>query len=156
MSIFHQYSHTTLKYWSNVIYESGHKLGPLQWEKEALLIHYKINRSSKPLWKIGKLTFTKIYWLVLEATLKSKQPFTLSYILSLSHCSHVTYLTHQDTPYESSELVCHHLSLYIFRVNFLLKRQLFRVHKISCHAQHLERTDSKPFSRLIGPTHINK
>ena len=156
MPIFYQHIHTTLKYCWNVIYESCLKLGSLRWEKGTLLIDYRINKSSKPLWKIDKLTFTKIYWLVLEATLKSKQPFTLSYILSLSHCSHVTYLTHQDTPYESSELVCHHLSLYIFRVNFLLKRQLFRVHKISCHAQHLERTDSKPFSRLIGPTHINK
>ena len=27
-----------------------------------LLIRYRINKSSKPLWKINKLTFTKIYW----------------------------------------------------------------------------------------------
>ena len=26
------------------------------------LIRYRINKSSKPLWKINKLTFTKIYW----------------------------------------------------------------------------------------------
>ena len=110
MSIFHQHSHATLKYCSNVIYESGHKLGSLRWEIGALLIRYRINKSSKPLWKIDKLTFTKICWLVLEVTLKSKQPFTLSYILSL-HCSHVTYLTHQDTAYQSSELLLCHLSL---------------------------------------------
>ena len=42
-----------------------------------------LNRSSKPLWQISKVTFTKTYWLVLEATLKSKEPFTLSYIFSL-------------------------------------------------------------------------
>ena len=71
----------TLKYCSNVIYESGHKLGSLRWEKGTLLICYRINKYSNPLWKIDKLTFTKI-WLVLEATLKSKQSFTLSYILS--------------------------------------------------------------------------
>ena len=28
----------------------------------ASLIRYRINKSSKPLWKINKLTFTKIYW----------------------------------------------------------------------------------------------
>ena len=93
-----------------MIYESGHKLGSLRWEIGALLIRYRINKSSKPLWKIDKLTFTKICWLVLEVTLKSKQPFTLSYILSL-HCSHVTYLTHQDTAYQSRELLRCHLSL---------------------------------------------
>ena len=60
---------------------SDHKVGSLRWEKGALLICYRINKYSKPLWKIDKLTFTKI-WPVLEATLKSKQPFTLSYILS--------------------------------------------------------------------------
>ena len=54
--------HTTLKYCSNVIHESGHKLGSLRWEIGASLIRYRINKSSKPLWKINKLTFTKIYW----------------------------------------------------------------------------------------------
>ena len=82
MSIFHQHSRTTLKYCSNVIQESGHKLGSLRWEKGPLLIRYRINKSSKPLSKIDKLTFTKISWLVLEATHKSKQPFTLPYFLS--------------------------------------------------------------------------
>ena len=43
--------------------------------------------------------------------------------------------------------------LHIFRVNFLLKRHLSRDHRISCPAHYLERTDNKPFSRLIGPTH---
>ena len=84
ISIFHQHSHTTLKYCSNVIYDSGHKLGLLRWENGASLIRYRINKSSKPLWKVNELTFTKsyIYSEVGEATLKSKQPFTLSYILS--------------------------------------------------------------------------
>ena len=45
----HQHSHTTLKYCSNVIYESGYKLGSLRWEIGASLIHYRINKSSKPL-----------------------------------------------------------------------------------------------------------
>ena len=60
----------------------GHKLGSLRWEIGASLIRYRINKSSKPLWKIMKVTFTKIYWEVLEATLKLKQPFTLFCILS--------------------------------------------------------------------------
>ena len=38
MSIFHQNSHATLKYCSNVIYESGYKLGSLRWEIGASLI----------------------------------------------------------------------------------------------------------------------
>ena len=44
-----------------MIYESGHKLGSLWWEKGASLIRNRI-KSSKPLSKINKLTFTKIYW----------------------------------------------------------------------------------------------
>ena len=56
-----------------------------------------ITHSSKPLLKIDKLIFTKIQWYVSEATTKLKQPSTLSYRLSLIHCSHVTYLTHLDT-----------------------------------------------------------
>ena len=82
MSILYQLSHTILKYRSNVICESGYKLGSLRWEIVASLVRYSINKSSKPLRKINKLRFTKIYWYVLEATPKSKQPFTLSYILS--------------------------------------------------------------------------
>ena len=42
MSIFHQHSPTILRYCSNVIYESGYKLGSLTWEIAALLIRYKI------------------------------------------------------------------------------------------------------------------
>ena len=80
MPILHQYSHTTLQNCSNVIYESGHKLGLLRWENGASLIYYRINKSSIPLWKVNNLTFTKIYWKLLEATLRSKQHFTLSYI----------------------------------------------------------------------------
>ena len=49
MSVFHQQSHTTLKYSSNVIHESGHKLGLLWWEIGASLIRYRINKSSKSL-----------------------------------------------------------------------------------------------------------
>ena len=53
-----------------MLYESGHKLGSLRWEIGAWLIRNKINKSFKPLRKINKLTFTKIYQQVLEATLK--------------------------------------------------------------------------------------
>ena len=35
----------------------------------------------------------------------------MSYRLSLIHFRHVTYLTHLDTAYQSSQLECHHLSL---------------------------------------------
>ena len=164
MSIFHQHSHTTLKYCSHVIYESGYKLGSLRWKIGASLIRYRINKSSKPLCKSINLHLQKFIG-------KSQKPLlnqsNLSPCLtfSLLHCNHVTYLTHQDTAYQSSELMCYHFSLsclliseyvylHIFRVNFLFKRQLFRGHKISCHAQHLERTDNKPFSRLIGPVHL--
>ena len=49
--------------------------------------------------------------------------------------------------------ISEYIYLHIFRVNFLLKRHLSRGHGISCLAHHLERTDNKPFSRLIGPTH---
>ena len=49
MSIFHQHSHTTLKYCSNVVYELSYKLGSLWWEIGAsLLIRYRLNKSSKP------------------------------------------------------------------------------------------------------------
>ena len=47
MSIFHQHSHSTLKYCSHVIDESGHKLGSLRWEIGASLIPYRISKSSK-------------------------------------------------------------------------------------------------------------
>ena len=60
--IFHQHSQTTLKYCSNVIYESGYKLRSLRWDIWASLIRYRINKSSKSLWKINKFTFTKTYW----------------------------------------------------------------------------------------------
>ena len=40
MTIFH----TTLKYCSSVISESGYKLGSLQWEIGASLIRYRIRR----------------------------------------------------------------------------------------------------------------
>ena len=50
------------------------------------------------------------FWKILEATLKSKQPFTLPYILS-PPLQHVTYLNHQDISNQPNELVCHRLSL---------------------------------------------
>ena len=45
-SIFHQHSQITLKYCSNVIYESGHKLGSLRWVIGASLISYRISLQS--------------------------------------------------------------------------------------------------------------
>ena len=51
----------------------------------------------------------------LEATTKVKQPSALPYRLSLIDCSHVTHLTHLDTVYQSSQFVCHHLSLPLQR-----------------------------------------
>ena len=53
--------------------------------------------------------------LALEATTNSKQLFALSYRLSLIHSSHVTYLEHLDTAYQSSKFVCHYLSLSLQR-----------------------------------------
>ena len=49
--------------------------------------------------------------------------------------------------------ISEYVYLHIFRVNFLHKRHLSYGHRISCSVQHLERTDNKPFSRLIGLTH---
>ena len=68
---------------SNVIYQSGPKLGSPLWEIGASPIRYRINKSSKPLLRIDKLIFTRVQWQVLEATTKLKQPPTLSF--SLSH-----------------------------------------------------------------------
>ena len=64
MSIFYQHSHATLKYCSNVIYESGYKLRSLRWEIGASLIRYRIDKSSKPLWKINKLTSSNVNELI--------------------------------------------------------------------------------------------
>ena len=49
VSIFYQHSHTTLKYCSNVLNESGDKLGSMRWDIGASPIHCRINKSSKPL-----------------------------------------------------------------------------------------------------------
>ena len=46
------------------------------------------------------------------------------------------------------EYVCPHT----FHVNFLLKRHITCGHRISCTFYHMERTDNKPFSGLIGPS----
>ena len=51
----------------------------------------------------------------MEASIKLKQPSVLFYRLSLIHCSHVTFLTHLETAYQSSQFVCHHLSLSLQR-----------------------------------------
>ena len=148
-----------------MMYESDHKLGLLQWGKGASLICYRIRLPSH---------YEKSINLHLQKFIgKSQKPLlnqnnlSPSLTFSLLQCSHITYLTHQDTAYQSSELdiitsLCHvsyiseYIYLHIFRVNILLKRHLSRGHRISCPAQHLERTDSKPSSRLIGPTHIKK
>ena len=52
--------------------------------------------------------------------------------------------------------ISEYMYLHIFRVNFLLKSDFSRGHEITCLAHHLEQTDNKPLSRLIGPTHVNK
>ena len=44
--------------------------------------------------------------------------------------------------------------LHTFHVTFLLKRHITRGHRISCTSYHVKRTDSKPFSGLIGPRHM--
>ena len=59
MSIFHQHIYSTLKYCSNVIYQSGHELGSLRWETGALPIRYRTDKSLKTLLKFGKLTLQK-------------------------------------------------------------------------------------------------
>ena len=43
---FTSHSHTTLTYYSIVIYEAGHKLESLWWEIGASLIRCRINKSS--------------------------------------------------------------------------------------------------------------
>ena len=92
--------------------------------------------------------------------IKSKQLSCLSYRLSLICCSHVTYLTHLDTVYQSGHFICHHLYIFehvyqhLFYVKFLLKRYLSCHHIISCLADRQESTDNKLFSGLIVPRHM--
>ena len=43
---------------------------------------------------------------------------------------------------------------HTFYVNFLLKRHITHGHRISCTSYHMEWTDNKPFSGLIGPRHM--
>ena len=83
--------------------------GSLRWEIEAseirdgiksLLSHYK--------------NLINLH-LHLEASITLKQPFALPCRLSLIHCSHVIYITHLDTVYQSNQFVCHHLSLSLQR-----------------------------------------
>ena len=50
--------------------------------------------------------------------------------------------------------ISEYVYLHIFCVKFLLKKHLSRSHRISSPAHHLERTDNKTFSRLIGQTYI--
>ena len=61
---------------------------------------------------------------------------------------------------KNTQSLCH--SCYIFEyvhphtfhVNFLLQRHITRGYRTSCTSYHTDRTDSKPFSRLIGPRHM--
>ena len=103
--MFHQHCHPMLEYCSNELCQLRHELRSLRCEIGASPLRYRINKSSEPLVKTDKLTFTNICWQVLEATTKLKQPLVLSYCLSFIHCSHVTYLTHLDTTYQSSSYV---------------------------------------------------
>ena len=92
--------------------------------------------------------------------IKPKQLSCLSYRLSLIRCSHVTYLTHLDTVYQSSHFIYHHLYsfehvyLHTFYVKSLLKSYLSCHHIIPCLPDHLESTDNKLFSGLIVPRHM--
>ena len=58
--MFHQHSHPMLKYCSNELCQSRHELGSLRYQIVASPLRYKINKSSEPLVKINKLTFTAI------------------------------------------------------------------------------------------------
>ena len=110
MTIFHQHSHATLKYCSHVIYESGYKLGSLWWKIGASLIRYRINKSSKPLCKSINLHLQKFIGKS-QKPLLNQNNLSPSLTFSLFHCSHVTYLNHQDISNQPNELVCHRLSL---------------------------------------------
>ena len=110
MTILHQHSDTTLKYCSHVIYESDYKLGSLWWKIGASLIRYRINKSSKPLYKSINLHLQKFNGKSQKPLLNQKN-ISSCLTFSLLHCSHVTYLNHQDISNQSNELVCHRLSL---------------------------------------------
>ena len=163
MSIFHQHSHTKLKYCPNVINESGHKLGSLWWDIGDSLIRYRLNKSSKPLWKINKLTFTKAFGKSWKPLLNQNN-LSPCLTFSLLYCRHVTNLTHQDNTYQSSMWSPLFVMFAIFLIDFtciyfvstFLPRGSSFVATESHAMHHLERTDDKPISRLIGPTHINK
>ena len=58
--MFHQHSHPMLKYCSSELCQSRHELGSLRCEIGASPLRYRMNKSSEPLVKIDKLTFTKI------------------------------------------------------------------------------------------------
>ena len=95
-----------------MIYQSDHELRSLRWEIGALPIRCRINKSSKPLLKIGKLKFTKISGNSQKPLLSQDNlPPCLTGSLSLIHCRPVTYLTHLETAHQSSKFVRHHLSL---------------------------------------------
>ena len=53
---------TFVKILSNCDIQSIYELGSLRCNIGASPIRYKINKFSKPLSKIDKITFTKIYW----------------------------------------------------------------------------------------------
>ena len=107
---FHQRSHTTLKYCSHVIYESGYKLGSLRWKIGTSIIRYRINKFSRPLCKSINLHL-QIFIGKSQKPLLNQNKFSPCLTFSLLHCSHVTYLTYQDISYQSNELAYHLPSL---------------------------------------------
>ena len=137
-----------------MIYELGHKVGSRRWKNGSSLIslpnHYEKSINLHLQKFIGKS----------QKPLLNQNNLSPCLTFSLLHCSHITYLAHQDA---ATNLVswyiinslCHacfnseYFYLHIFRVNFLLKKHL-------SYGQRTSWTDNKPFSRLIGPTHINK
>ena len=88
----------------------------------------------------------------------------LFYSLSPILCNHVTYLTHLDILYESSQFAdysfCHPcctfpcIYLHRFQVHILLMRHLPRDHNIPFPSHDLEQTINKPFIRLIGLIYV--
>ena len=157
MSIFHEHNHTKLKYCPNVINESGHKLGSLWWDIGDSLIRYRITKSSKPLWKIKKITFTKAFGKSWKPLLNQNN-LSPCLTFSLLHCRHVTNLMHQDNTYQSSELVCDHLSLSCF-LYFWLILPAYISYQLSCQEAALSWPQNlMPCTTWNGlmTTHINK
>ena len=87
----------------------------------------------------------KNFLVSLRSHSKIKNSLSPCLTFSLLHCRHIAYLRIRTLPtnlviwYVITSL-CHacyiseYVYLHIFHVNSLLKRQLFRGHRISCHA----------------------